>query len=811
MLGATVTTGIPTDFFFLDNSHLRVILIKAATSVPYVLAINTSYTVAGAGVESGGTVTLTGATVGGITPVQNDIITITRNLPFVQAVDYVPNAAFPASVQERALDELTMAAQQVKAQADTALRFEEGENRGTVENPDAVANSTILTLAGRKGKLLGFHLTTGAAEYTDKAAFTTSVSDAAAAASLAAVQPSLTTAANSATAAGNSATAASNSATSAANSATSAANQLASTTQNAQTATAQAEIATTKAADAASSATLAASFQAQITFATMAEASAASVSAISTGEVAFIRAFSQDGDKGHGVFRLDKASTATLVAGMVIAAAGGGRWIRLYEGEINLCWMGARDGVNISPILQSVIDANQSGCTIYIPANGYYMSSTVFITGQAQRIRGDGANQGGTTIYWNGANDEWMFENNFTDNTIEHICLTGNSKLSNGIRNRGNPYPTTKTHKRAKYDRLWIRAFGTGMSFERAANSGLTQCDSTGLYALKITDCNIGLLINSGDADYISVFNCEINSNTTAGVRLSWGGSLQLRNIVFATNYIDVDSPIGGNGMESLVMESCQGEAQTSGIMLNLRSTIQQVSLRDNIFNGTVKIGCGGTVVSNNNSYDGAASNLELVADNQQIYQFFDRFGQGAAFIDNSPTLNTTSRIYARAGSGFRLESFPFYVRPVNGSQRVIEAQAATGQSADMLRLNGNAGNPFRVDSLNRLVIGGYTPPTVTVGANAGTGATVARGGFDNSGLIEVTTGTSPSIGVLANISFTAFASAPRFMFAPANALACGLPAFASTTTVSSCAVSCATAPIASSLYKWHYWAVSTS
>jgi hypothetical protein len=720
---ANQTLAVP--FYFLEDTHLKVIKVAASQTT---LTQITHYTVTGAGNQAGGQVILTGtATAIG------DVITILRNAPATQLVDYITNGKFPADTQERALDKLTMLAQQLIATDVVGLRFQEGE----------VLDGTLVKSA-RSGKVFTFDANGAPAFVTGGSLTTEGVASAAA-----------------------------------------------------------------SAAAAAGSATLAASFQARITFATMAEASAASVTAISTGEVAFIRAFSVEGDKGHGMFRLDKASTATLNAGMVIAAAGGGRWLRLYEGEINICWMGARDGVDISPILQSVIDANQAGCTIYIPANGYYMGSTVFITGQAQRIRGDGANQGGTTIYWNGANGGWMFENNFIDNTIEHICLTGNSKLSNGIRNRGNPNPTTKTHKRAKYDRLWIRSFDTGMSFERASGSGLTQCDSTGIYATNISDCNIGLLINSGDADYISVFNSEIVSCTTAGVRLSWGGSLQLRNIVFASNAIDVESPIGSNGMEALVLDSCQGEAQTSGTMLSLRATIQQVSLRDCIFNGRVLLGCGGSVVSHNNSFAGATGNLEMVADNQQIYQFFDRFSAGAAFIDSSPTPSTTSRIYARSGLGFRLESFPLYVKPVNGSQRVIEAQAASGQSGDMLRLTGNGGNPFRVDSLNRLIIGGYAPPTVTVGANAGTGASVNSGGFDNSGFIEVTTGTSPSIGVLASISFTTLPSAPRFMFAPANAFACALPVFATSATATGCDISCATAPTASRTYQWHYWAVS--
>lgn len=160
-----ITAPMEVPFYFLEESHLKVILIKASTGIAYTLALTTSYTVVGAGLESGlRTVTLTGATVSGITPAYGDIVTITRNVPLSQTVDYVPNAAFPATTHERALDKLTMAAQQIKSQADTALRLEEGE-----DPLGAAVQSTVLGLAARKGNLLGFNSTTGAVEFTPTA------------------------------------------------------------------------------------------------------------------------------------------------------------------------------------------------------------------------------------------------------------------------------------------------------------------------------------------------------------------------------------------------------------------------------------------------------------------------------------------------------------------------------------------------------------------------------------------------------------------------------------------------------------------
>jgi hypothetical protein len=138
----TQTLSVP--FYFLESSHLKV--IKTVSGADTVLTIGTNYTVTGAGNNAGGSITLTGTGVA-----IGNVITIRRDVPITQLVDYVYNDKFPADTHERALDKLTMIAQSLNEQAGRSLRFSEGES------VDAT-----LGLEDRKGKFLFFDATTGA-------------------------------------------------------------------------------------------------------------------------------------------------------------------------------------------------------------------------------------------------------------------------------------------------------------------------------------------------------------------------------------------------------------------------------------------------------------------------------------------------------------------------------------------------------------------------------------------------------------------------------------------------------------------------
>jgi hypothetical protein len=138
----TLTSAAPAlaiPFYFLENSHIVVIRTRATTEE----TLASGYSISGVGNPSGGTVTLDGtATDGG------DRITIKRVVPLNQLTSYAPNDRFPASSHERALDRLTMIAQQISELAGRALVYGSGEVIGS--------GNMLPDVPTRERKILGF-------------------------------------------------------------------------------------------------------------------------------------------------------------------------------------------------------------------------------------------------------------------------------------------------------------------------------------------------------------------------------------------------------------------------------------------------------------------------------------------------------------------------------------------------------------------------------------------------------------------------------------------------------------------------------
>lgn len=105
--GNGATTAFATGFQFISNSDLQVV-VTDADGVETIKTITTHYTVTGAGVAGGGTVTFLTA------PASGTFVNIKSNVTLDQQVDYVEGGAFSAATHEGALDKLTKAVQQVK-------------------------------------------------------------------------------------------------------------------------------------------------------------------------------------------------------------------------------------------------------------------------------------------------------------------------------------------------------------------------------------------------------------------------------------------------------------------------------------------------------------------------------------------------------------------------------------------------------------------------------------------------------------------------------------------------------------------------
>ena len=282
-------TAFAVNFEFFANADLKV--YNGSTLLTYAASPSgaTQYSVTGAGVSGGGSITLgsPGATV-------DDTITIYRDMSIARSTDFPTSGAFQVDSLNEELDKLTAMIQQVDTDTKYSPRFSTTTTTGfNLTFPDLVANKvlaanaagTALTMEQELGTFQGNWAASTAYSVRDlikdtsnnniylcKTAHTSSGSQPISSnadvakwdliVDAASASTSATNAASSATAAASSATAAASSATAAASSATDAttngAAQVALATTQAGNAATSASTASTQATNAASSATAAA-------------------------------------------------------------------------------------------------------------------------------------------------------------------------------------------------------------------------------------------------------------------------------------------------------------------------------------------------------------------------------------------------------------------------------------------------------------------------------------------------------------------------------------------------------------------------
>lgn len=142
--GNGTTVLFPVNYYFLQDTHLQVVLITAA-GVETIQTLTTDYTVTGAGNEAGGSITML------VAPPSGTTLVIQREVPATQETDYLANDPFPAESHERALDKLTMLVQQNNRKSDRAILFPISDVNAELNNvlPNAFDRaSTFLTFDG---------------------------------------------------------------------------------------------------------------------------------------------------------------------------------------------------------------------------------------------------------------------------------------------------------------------------------------------------------------------------------------------------------------------------------------------------------------------------------------------------------------------------------------------------------------------------------------------------------------------------------------------------------------------------------------
>ena len=177
-------------------------------------------------------------------------------------------------------------------------------------------------------------------------------------------------------------------------------------------------------------------------------------------------------------------------------------------------------------------------------------------------------------------------------------------------------------------------------------------------------------------------------------------------------------------------------------------------------------------------------------------------------------TASSTKVLYLDGTNGWALTSAASF--PTTPHVRLATVVAGAGtitsitDNRNCLNIAG-AQNPV----VTHLLSTATATPTIAAGPAAGAGPTVSVGSnsTDVAGSVTITTGTSPSTGTLATVTFNlGFGAQPRaFSLEPANAAAAGLAGLYSNIanlTPSSFTIDAATAPAASTSYKFWYLVV---
>ena len=137
-------TAFTVNFEFFANTDLKVYNASSLLTYAASPSDGTEYSVTGAGVTGGGTVTLGsgGATL-------NDVITIYRDMPISRATDFPTSGAFQIASLNDELDKLTAMVQQVETDAKYSPKFSEVTSTGfDLTFPELVASKVISVNSG---------------------------------------------------------------------------------------------------------------------------------------------------------------------------------------------------------------------------------------------------------------------------------------------------------------------------------------------------------------------------------------------------------------------------------------------------------------------------------------------------------------------------------------------------------------------------------------------------------------------------------------------------------------------------------------
>ncbi|WP_309119258.1 glycosyl hydrolase family 28-related protein [Paenibacillus sp.] len=235
-------------------------------------------------------------------------------------------------------------------------------------------------------------------------------------------------------------------------------------------------------------------------------------------------------DKGQeGVFAYDETDVTSLDnTGTILVTASGARFMRVYEGGLNIKWFGAKgDGVtDDTAAIQQCVNAARTG-TVYIPAGVFRVTSTVIIpeltsiqgTGYASQLLGSACDCLTFTV-----------SNGLSPVVVEKFAIFGSEAANYTAIN----VPGTAQLQRTTgitFSNIYIAYYGTGMSLRGVWHSRVYGCYMNDVWngikvigqSVKnvIDSCQIirggGTITGSGDSMAIYVdatFDYEPGGNT---------------------------------------------------------------------------------------------------------------------------------------------------------------------------------------------------------------------------------------------------------------------------------------------------------
>ena len=135
-------------FKIFNDSDLQVI-VRSADGTETTKILNTHYTVSGAGNSNGGSITFI-QNLPSIdhTPTASQKVTLIRNIPQTQSLDYISNDTFPAESHEEGLDRAIMVVQQLQEEVNRSLKLSKTNTMNSTE--------FYIDADARAGKILGF-------------------------------------------------------------------------------------------------------------------------------------------------------------------------------------------------------------------------------------------------------------------------------------------------------------------------------------------------------------------------------------------------------------------------------------------------------------------------------------------------------------------------------------------------------------------------------------------------------------------------------------------------------------------------------